>query len=86
VKSLGFAGRPAPFGGYSSLVACQQRFLRRAGVDVAVSRRLMRYSDVRLTLQIYNDDRLHDLHEAAVSRWPVIAPAGAGGGTATSAG
>jgi integrase len=90
-KDLAHAGIPyrddlGRYADFHSLRKSLGTALRQAGVDVAVSRRLMRHSDVRLTLQVYNDDRLHDLHEAAVSRLPVIALDGAGGGTATSAG
>jgi len=32
----------------------------------------MRHSDIRLTMEIYNDDQLHDLREEVVSKRPAF--------------
>jgi hypothetical protein len=46
--------------------------LRLAGVDPSVSKQMMRYSDIRLTMEVYNDDRLHDLNTEAVCKLPTF--------------
>lgn len=52
---------------FHSLRKCLGSFLRLAGVDPAVSMRMMRHSDIRLTMQVYNDDQLTDLHHVVQS-------------------
>jgi integrase len=44
--------------------------LRRAKVDPAISQVYMRHSDIRLTMEIYNDDQLHDLRAEVVDKLP----------------
>jgi integrase len=46
---------------FHSLRKCLGTFLRLAGVDPATSMKLMRHSDIRLTMQVYNDDELQEL-------------------------
>ncbi len=46
---------------FHSLRKCLGTFLRLAGVDPATSMKLMRHSDIRLTMQTYNDDELQEL-------------------------
>ena len=52
---------------FHSLRKCLGSFLRLAGIDPAVSMKLMRHSDIRLTMQVYNDDQLADLHRVVQS-------------------
>ena len=44
--------------------------LRVAKVDPAVSQQFMRHSDIRLTMEVYNDDQLHDLRAEVVDKLP----------------
>jgi integrase len=46
--------------------------LRLAKVDPAVSQKFMRHGDIRLTMEIYNDDQLHDLRAEVVDKLPVL--------------
>lgn len=55
---------------FHSLRKCLGSYLRQAKVDPAVSRLYMRHGDIRLTMEIYNDDRLHDLHAEAAMKLP----------------
>jgi integrase len=65
-KDLKFAGIPykderGRYFDFHSLRICLGTFLRLAGVDPSASMKLMRHSDIRLTMQTYNDDSLHEL-------------------------
>lgn len=44
--------------------------LRRAKVDPAVSQLYLRQSDIRLTMEVYNDDQLRDLNAEIVVKLP----------------
>jgi integrase len=46
--------------------------LRLAKVDPAVSQQFLRHSDIRLTMEVYNDDRLHDLQAEVVEKLPLF--------------
>jgi integrase len=46
---------------FHSLRKCLGTFLRLAGIDPAVSMKMMRHSDIRLTMEVYNDDQLQEL-------------------------
>jgi integrase len=46
--------------------------LRRAKVDPGISRIYMRHSDIRLTMEVYNDDQLHDLHAEVARKLPIF--------------
>lgn len=46
---------------FHSLRKCLGTFLRLAGIDPAVSMKMLRHSDIRLTMQVYNDDKLQEL-------------------------
>lgn len=46
---------------FHSLRKCLGSYLRLAGIDPAVSMKLLRHSDIRLTMQVYNDDELVQL-------------------------
>jgi integrase len=46
---------------FHSLRKCLGTFLRLAGIDPAASMKMLRHSDIRLTMQVYNDDELQEL-------------------------
>jgi integrase len=46
--------------------------LRLAKVDPSVSQQFMRHGDIRLTMEVYNDDQLHDLRAEVVDKLPVL--------------
>jgi integrase len=46
--------------------------LRVAKVDPSVSQLFMRHSDIRLTMEVYNDSRLHDLRKEVVEKLPTF--------------
>src|SRR5262249_2144562 len=43
---------------------CTASFLRQAGVDPSVSMRYLDHSDIRMTMQVYNDEDLLDARSA----------------------
>jgi integrase len=49
---------------FHALRKCTGSFLRQAKIDPSVSKLFMRHSDIRLTMEIYNDEMLLDLKEA----------------------
>ena len=55
---------------FHSLRKCLGSYLRQAKVDPAVSKLYLRHGDIRLTMECYNDERLHDLHAEATSKLP----------------
>jgi integrase len=57
---------------FHSLRKCLGSYLRHAKVDPAVSRVFMRHSDIRLTMQTYDDEDLHDLHTEATAKLPAF--------------
>jgi integrase len=57
---------------FHSLRKCLGSYLRQAKVDPAVSKLYLRHSDIRLTMETYDDERLHDLHEEATKRLPTF--------------
>jgi len=78
-KDLAFAGIPyrddlERVFDFHSLRKCLGSYLRQAKVDPAVSRLFMRHSDIRLTMEVYDDDRLHDLHAEATVKLPRFSP------------
>lgn len=71
-KDLAAAGIPYQDGqgryfDFHSLRKCLGSFLRLAGVDPAMSMKMMRHSTIRLTMEVYNDDQLIDLHRVVES-------------------
>jgi integrase len=63
LKDLAFAGIPEQdargrYFTFHSLRKCKGSFLRQAGIDPSVSMRQMGHSDVRMTMEIYNDEEL----------------------------
>lgn len=71
-KNLTFAGIPytddlGRVFDFHSLRKSLGTHLRRSKVDSAVSQLYMRHSDIRLTMEIYNDEQLHDLNTEVVS-------------------
>ncbi len=65
-KDLDHAGIPyrdeaGRYFDFHSLRKCLGSYLRLAGIDPAVSMKLLRHSDIRLTMQVYNDDELAQL-------------------------
>lgn len=74
-KDLAFAGIPyrdelGRVFDFHSLRKCLGSYLRQAKVDPAVSRLYLRHGDIRLTMETYDDERLHDLHTEATSKLP----------------
>jgi integrase len=49
---------------FHALRKCTESYLRQARIDPSVSKLYMRHSDIRLTMEIYNDELLLDLTEA----------------------
>ncbi len=76
-KDLAFAGIPykdelnRPFD-FHSLRKSLGTYLRSAKVDPAVSKQFMRHSDIRLTMEVYNDARQHDLQAEVTSKLPAF--------------
>ena len=69
-KDLNTAGIPycdetGRYFDFHALRKCTGSYLRQAKIDLSVSKRYMRHSDIRLTMEIYNDELLLDLTEAA---------------------
>jgi integrase len=76
-KDLAFAGIPyvdelGRVFDFHSLRKCLGSYLRQARVDPAVSRLYLRHADIRLTMETYDDERLHDLHAEATTKLPVF--------------
>jgi integrase len=76
-KDLAFAGIPyrdelGRVFDFHSLRKSLGTQLRIAKVDPAASQQFMRHGDIRLTMQIYNDDRLHDLNVEVASKLPAF--------------
>lgn len=74
-KDLAFAGIPykdelGRVFDFHSLRKCLGSYLRRAKVDPAVSKMYLRHGDIRLTMETYDDERLHDLHAEATTKLP----------------
>lgn len=46
---------------FHALRKCTGTYLRKAGIDPSVSKQWMRHSDIRLTMETYNDELMHDL-------------------------
>jgi integrase len=74
-KDLAFAGIPyrdelGRVFDFHSLRKCLGSYLRRAKVDPAVSKMYLRHGDIRLTMQTYDDEQLHDLHAEATTKLP----------------
>ncbi len=68
-KDLKKAGIPyqddkGRFFDFHALRKCTGTYLRRAKVDPAISKLYLRHSDIRLTMEVYNDESLADLTEA----------------------
>jgi integrase len=57
---------------FHSLRKCLGSYLRRAKVDPAVSKLYMRHGDIRLTMETYDDERLHDIHTEATTKLPAF--------------
>ena len=71
IENVGFAFRDAG----AALAAMDGElgtYLRGAKVDPGVSRLYMRHSDIRLTMEVYDDERLHDLHAEATTKLPAF--------------
>jgi integrase len=49
---------------FHSFRKCTGSFLRQGGVDPSVSMKLLDHSDIRMTMQVYNDNELLDGKEA----------------------
>ena len=49
---------------FHSLRKCTGSFLRQAKIDPSISKIYMRHSDIRLTMEVYNDELMLDLKEA----------------------
>ncbi len=76
-KDLAYAGIPyrddlGRVADFHSLRKSLGTHLRRAKVDPSVSQIFMRHSDIRLTMETYNDDRLHDLRAEVVDKLPTF--------------
>jgi integrase len=76
-KDLAFAGIPyrddrGRVFDFHSLRKSLGTALRLAKVDPAVSQKYMRHGDIRLTLETYNDDQLHDLQAEVTAKLPVF--------------
>ncbi|GAC1469256.1 MAG: hypothetical protein NVSMB9_12850 [Isosphaeraceae bacterium] len=76
-KDLAFAGIPylddlGRVFDFHSLRKSLGTHLRRAKIDPSVSQIYMRHSDIRLTMEVYNDDRLHDLRAEVVEKLPTL--------------
>ena len=76
-KDLAYAGIPyrdelGRVFDFHSLRKCLGSYLRQAKVDPAVSKLYMRHGDIRLTMETYDDERLHDLHAEATTKLPTF--------------
>ncbi len=76
-RDLAFAGIPyvddqGRYFDFHSLRKCLGTQLRLAKVDPAVSQQFMRHADIRLTMEIYNDDQLHDLNAEVTAKLPSL--------------
>jgi integrase len=76
-KDLTFAGIPyrderGRVFDFHSLRKSLGTALRLAKVDPAVSQKYMRHGDIRLTMEVYNDDQLHDLQSEVTAKLPVF--------------
>ena len=75
-KDLTFAGIPYQdvkerVFDFHSFRKCKGSFLRQAGVDPAVSMQQLGHSDIRLTMQVYNDEELLPSDEALAATPPL---------------
>jgi integrase len=56
---------------FHSLRKCKGSFLRQAGVDPAVSMQQLGHADIRMTMEVYNDESLLPSDEALAATPPL---------------